>query len=121
VLYTANNAVSAARDGARIAATMQSICTVSGGIQDTVVNHFSAYRFGGGPLHRDSVSVTVLPAGSCATPPTATPSSVRVAVSYPFTWIIPIPKLACLAQRAAGCSGSNTRAVHAAAEYRYEF
>jgi Flp pilus assembly protein TadG len=121
VLYTANNAVSAARDGARIAASTQGICTgtTAADIRDTVVSHFSAYRFGGNVLLVDSVTVEPLPAGVCALP--ASPSAVRVSVSYPFTWIIPIPRLACLAQRSSCAAASNTRAVHAQAEYRYEF
>jgi len=109
VLYTANNAVSAARDGARIAAITPNIdqSTVRDAIKDTVIAHFSAYRFGGSALIRDSVTVTALLAGGL-------PAAVRVTISYPFTWVSPLPKL-------LRWTGSNQRAVHAQAEYRYEF
>jgi Flp pilus assembly protein TadG len=110
VLFTANNAVSAAREGARRAAVTPSI-TASGSqtaVKDTVINHFTAYRFGGPALGYADINVEPLPAGSGA------PSAVRVTVSYPFTWITPIPRL-------LGWTGSNTRIVHGQAEYRYEF
>ena len=110
VLYTANNAVSAAREGARRAAVQQNIMTSAGvdAVKDTVINHFSAYRFGGSVLIRDSIDVETLPAG------VSPPSAVRVTVNYPFTWITPIPRL-------VGWGNTNTRAVHGQAQYKYEF
>jgi len=109
VLYTANNLVSAARDGARIAAVRERITedSVKNAIKDTVIAHFSAYRFGGSALIADSVTVTPILSGGL-------PAAVRVTISYPFTWMSPLPKLLRWA-------GSNQRAVHAQAEYRYEF
>jgi Flp pilus assembly protein TadG len=110
VLFTANNAVSAAREGARAAAVTSGITATAGqnAVKDTVINHFTAYRFGGVALIRDSVRVETLPSGA------ANPYAVRVTVSYPFTWITPIPRL-------LGWGNSNTRAVHGQAEYKYEF
>lgn len=111
VLYTANNAVSAAREGARVAAVTASISAsgVQDNIKDTVIAHFSAYRFGGVALTRDSVTVEALTvAGGTAV------QAVRVTVSYPFTWITPIPRL-------LSWGSSNTRAIRGQAEYRYEF
>lgn len=108
-LYTANNLVSAAREGARFAAVRERIQedSVKNVVKDTVIARFGAYRFGGGALIRDSVTVTPVLAGGI-------PASVRVTVSYPFTWISPLPRL-------LRWTGSNQRAVHAQSEYRYEF
>ena len=104
VLFTANNLVSAAREGARFAAIDEKIGTASPpdtlAVKDTVVNHFSS--FGGTPLTRANVTTTLI--GS----PT---SSIRVLIKYRFNWITPIRSLV----------GAMTDTLHAQAEYRYEF
>jgi Flp pilus assembly protein TadG len=110
VLYTANNAVSAAREGARFAAIIpglyNNLATDTLRVKDTVIAKFSAYRFGGSALVRDSVRVQVFTVG-------VNPQAIRVTVSYPFTWLTPIPRL-------MGWGNVTTRAIHAQAEYRYE-
>jgi Flp pilus assembly protein TadG len=100
-LFTANNLVSAAREGARYAAIDQNIAADTLFIKDTVINHFS--QFGGAALTRANVTTTFIG----GTPP----SSIRVIIKYRFTWITPIRSLV----------GSMRDTLHAQAEYRYEF
>jgi hypothetical protein len=105
-LFTSNNLVSAAREGARAAAVDQNIIVVgdTNFIKDTVINHFSP--FGGPALTRLNIATTLVGVigGS-------NPTSVRVTITYPFTWITPIRSLV----------GSMTGTLHGQAEYRYEF
>jgi hypothetical protein len=103
-LFTANNLVSAAREGARYGAVDQGITLNSPpdtlAVKDTVVNHFSA--FGGTALTRANVTTTLI-----GTPT----SSIRVVIKYRFNWITPIRSLV----------GAMRDTLHAQAEYRYEF
>jgi Flp pilus assembly protein TadG len=100
-LFTANNLVSAAREGARYGATDLNLVTDTLAVKDTVINHFSP--FGGAALTRANIATTFI-GGS-------PPSSLRVTITYPFTWITPIRSLV----------GSMTGTLHGQAEYRYEF
>jgi len=103
-LFTSNNLVSAAREGARAAAVDPSILTDTLAVKDTVINHFSP--FGGPALTRANIATTFV--GQIAG---SNPTSVRVTIKYRFTWITPIRSLA----------GAMRDTLHAAAEYRYEF
>jgi len=103
-LFTANNLVSAAREGARYAAIDQGILNATPdtlAVKDTVRNHFSA--FGGSPLAYANVATTMVGG--------AHPSSIRVTIKYRFTWITPIRSLV----------GAMRDTLHAQAEYRYEY
>ena len=103
VLYTENNLVSAAREGARYGATDQLVCTAVGNdltaIKDTTINHFSP--FGGTALTRANIATTLV--GSPF-------SSIRVTVKYRFNWITPIRNLV----------GAMRDTLHAQAEFRLE-
>jgi hypothetical protein len=103
-LFTSNNLVSAAREGARYAAVDQGIKANNPpdtlAVKDTVVNHFSS--FGGTALTRANVTTTLI-----GTPT----SSVRVIIKYRFSWITPIRSLV----------GAMKDTLKAQAEYRYEF
>jgi Flp pilus assembly protein TadG len=103
-LFTSNNLVSAAREGARAAAVDQNILTDTLAVKDTVINHFSA--FGGPALTRANVATTFI--GQVGG---SNPTSIRVTVKYRFTWITPIRSLV----------GAMRDTLHAQAEYRYEF
>lgn len=98
-LFTANNLVSAAREGARYGAVDPNMISDTMAVKDTVIKHFSP--FGGPVLTRANVSAT--PMGSPV-------SSIRVRVGYRFTWITPIRRFA----------GSMTDSLHAQAEYLWE-
>jgi hypothetical protein len=104
-LFTANNLVSAAREGARFAAIDQAIATASPpdtlAVKDTVINHFST--FGGTALTRANVATTFIGG--------AHPSSIRVTIKYRFSWITPIRSLV----------GAMKDTLHAQAEYKYEY
>jgi len=102
VLFTENNLVSAAREGARYGAIAANP-PVTTDIQDTVVNRFRN-ALGGTILTRANVTVTPIP----TTGPPYT--SVRVLVAYKFTWITPIRNLV----------GAMRDSLHAQAEYRLE-
>jgi Flp pilus assembly protein TadG len=107
VMYTTNSLVSAAREGARFGAAQNVVNT--GAIQDTVMARFNPYRFGGDNLKKANVTATAV--GSPAT------TSIKVSISYPFTWITPVAAVASLI---AHGTVSYTSTLHAQAEYRYE-
>jgi Flp pilus assembly protein TadG len=100
-LFTSNNLVSAAREGARFAAIDQTVVADTLIIKDTVRNHFSP--FGGPALTRANIATTLVPGNP--------PSSIRITIKYPFSWITPIRRLV----------GAMRDTLHAQAEYRYEF
>jgi Flp pilus assembly protein TadG len=106
VMYTTNSLVSAAREGARFGATQSVVNT--GAIQDTVIARFNPYRFGGDNLKKANVTATAV-----GTPTT----SIKVSISYPFTWITPV---AAIASMVSHTPISYTSTLHAQAEYRYE-
>lgn len=100
-LFTANNLTSAAREGARYGAAYPTNPPDPDSVRLRVKTHFSA--FGGPALTDANIQVTPLPAGGPF-------ESVRVTVTYPFTWITPIRSLV----------GSMTNTLHAQAEYHLE-
>ena len=105
--FTSNSLVSAARGGARYAATYQGMMTSSPPdtltVKDTVVNQFNRVRFGGNALTRANVATTLVPGSP--------PSSIRITIKYRFTWITPIRSLV----------GAMKDTLQAKAEYKYEF
>jgi Flp pilus assembly protein TadG len=103
-LYTESNLVSAAREGARYAAVDPTVTNNDPNVIAIVKAHFSPF---GGPALTDAnvvVNDSVV-AGSLV--------SVRVTVTYPFTWISPLPRL-------IGWGNGTTRNLHSQAEYRFE-
>jgi Flp pilus assembly protein TadG len=100
-LFTENNLVSAAREGARYGAAYPTNPPNPDSIKLRVKNHFSP--FGGPALTDANITVTNLP----ATPPY---ESVQVKITYPFTWITPIQRFV----------GSMKTSFHAQAEYHLE-
>ena len=104
VMYTSNSLVSAAREGARFGATQSTVNT--GAIQDTVRKRFNPYTFGGDTLKNADINAVAV-----GTPTT----SIKVTITYTFTWITPVAKLL------GWTSGSSfTSTLHAQSEYRYE-
>jgi len=102
-LYTENNLVSAAREGARYGATDQNMPSDTMAIKAVVIAHFSA--FGGAAITNANIVTT--PIACCGGGYT----SIRVRINYPFTWITPI-------QRLVNTTYTNT--LHAQAEYNWE-
>ena len=110
-LYTMNNLVSAAREGARVGAVMSPLDTLA--VKDTVIARYSPFRFGGVTPTRAMISTTLSPA-SCAS---SACSSIKVRVAYPFSWIFPT--------RVGGLWGTTTMygakdSLRAQAEYHIE-
>ena len=101
-LFTENNLVSAAREGARFGAVDQSMPTDAAGIRAVVKAHFSA--FGGPALTDANIDVTPEPVGGPYT-------SIRVRINYPYSWITPLPSL---------LGGALPNTFHAQAEYNWE-
>ena len=99
-LFTANNLVSAAREGARFGAVQSDISDTLP-VKQVVIDHFSP--FGGPALTRANVVTTPEPPGGPYT-------SIRVRVNYRFTWITPIRRFV----------GAMTDSLHAQAEYNWE-
>lgn len=100
-LYTMNNLVSAAREGARYGASYPTNPPDTDSIRVRVIGHFSP--FGGPALTAANVEMTLLPVGGPY-------ESIRVRVKYPFTWITPIQKFV----------GKMKDSLHAQAEYHLE-
>ena len=102
-LYTENNLVSAAREGARYGASDTNMPTDAAAIKSVVRAHFSP--FGGAALtDANIVTTAVTDAGGNYV-------SIRVRINYPFTWITPIQRLV---------NASYTSTLHAQAEYNWE-
>ena len=100
-LFTANNLVSAAREGARWGAVDADMPTDLDSVKIITMAHFSP--FGGPALTAANIQATAQPDAANAT-------SVRVRISYPFRWITPIQRFV----------GSMRDSLHAQAEYRWE-
>lgn len=100
-LFTASNLVSAAREGARYGAAYPTNPPDPDSVKLRVIGHFSS--FGGPALTAANITVTPLPAGGPY-------ESVRVTVTYPFTWITPIRRFV----------GNMTNTLHGQAEYHLE-
>ena len=109
VMYTSNSLISAAREGARWGAVRSSLPSATlDSIRDTVRARFNSYRFGGDALIRDSVTVT-------ADSTSGHPNSVKVTISYGFTWTTPVARLL------RWTTSPNFQSdLHATATYRFE-
>jgi len=105
VLYTVNTLTSAAREGARTGAVTD-CATAASTAQTRAIAVFKP--FGGSALTTGQTVVTFQPSGGTV----CTGQSIRVAISYPFSWITPLPKL-------LKWTGS-TDTLHITAEYKYE-
>ena len=104
-LFTANNLTAAAREGARYGARLPDPGAALGAIADTAAATMSP--FGGAPIDAATqVAVTCRPA--CAT---SQLQSLEVRISYPFSWLTPLPAL--LGRRLADT-------LHAQATFRWE-
>jgi Flp pilus assembly protein TadG len=106
-LFTANNLVSAAREGARYAAVDPAVQMGTDTTKQVVIQHFS--QFGGGPMLASYITVLKI-----IDPATGQYGAVRVTIAYPFKWITPIRRLVWQ-------DTASTTTLHAQAEYRYEF
>jgi Flp pilus assembly protein TadG len=105
VMYTSNSLISAAREGARFGSVQAAVTTA--GVRAVVRGRFNSYTFGGDTLKDVNIVVTD---SSLLSPP-----SVKVAITYPFKWISPLPRLI------GWTNGSSfTSNLHATAQYRYE-
>jgi Flp pilus assembly protein TadG len=102
VLFTENQLVSAAREGARIGAIGNNPPDTMA-IKDTVIGRFRPNPLGGAVLTRGNIAATPQPPGGPFT-------SIRVTVAYRFTWITPIRSLV----------GAMRDSLHAQAEFRLE-
>lgn len=102
-IYTKNSITHAAREGGRYAAVHPIGSETA--ITDAVVAHMSP--FGGGPLQTDDVTVTMNYAGGI---PGGNPTSITVAINYPFKPITPLAKLI----------GLGTLTLNASAQFRWE-
>ena len=101
-LFTENNLVSAAREGARYGAAYPTNPPDPDSVRLRVKNHFSP--FGGPALTDANITLTNLPVTG---PPY---ESIRVKIAYRFTWITPIQRFV----------GSMKDSLHAQAEYHLE-
>jgi Flp pilus assembly protein TadG len=99
-LFTSNNLVSAAREGARLGAVQQTLDTNL--VKAAVISHFSP--FGGPALTNANIATTQTNIGVEGN------QAIRVTITYPFTWITPIRRLV----------GNMTSTLHAQAEYHLE-
>lgn len=104
-LFTSNNLVAAAREGARYGARLSNPGSYLGAIADTAASKMSP--FGNAPVNASTqVQVTCLP--NCSV---ASLQSVQVRINYPFTWLTPLPAL---------LGKSMTSTLHAQATFRWE-
>ena len=102
-LYTENNLVSAAREGARYGASDLNMPSDTMAIKAIVISHFSA--FGGTAITNANIATTPVTDGG------GNYVSIRVRINYPFTWITPIQRLV---------NTTYTSTLHAQAEYNWE-
>ena len=115
VMYTSNNLISAAREGARFGA-VQNRPGVGGAtgvaaIKTVVENRFNQYTFGGDNLLDKNIDIdTGGVAGVGAT-------YVKVSIKYQFKWISPVAGVASVI---AHHTVSYTDSLHSQATYRYE-
>lgn len=107
-LFTANRLTSAAREGARYAATLPTPNTVVSQIKTRVVNSYP--KFGNDSLTIAEVEVTcphTATAGTCG----ANPQDIQVRISHAFVWITHVDRLLNLAF---------TGTLHGQATFRWE-
>ncbi len=107
VMYTSNSLVSAAREGARAGAVMNSISDTA--VQRVVRSRFNSYTFGGDTLKNSNIAVHWDTTNASASP------YVADTITYSFKWITPAP---CLLKW-ANCK-TNTTTLHASGTFRYE-
>jgi len=84
-LYVANTLILAARDGARTAVVRADDGVLIDSTKALVMRRFNTYRFGSDSLLASHITVTRVG----GTPP----SSIQVAIAYPFKWLTPVPRL----------------------------
>jgi len=118
-LYTTNSLVAAAREGARAAAADVNVgAALILDAQTAARDHFNPFGGSALTLADPPIQVTCCtPALVCSVANCDAPSgrSVRVRITYTFTWITPVPRLM------KWTTGSSfTSALHAQAEYKYE-
>ncbi len=99
-LFTSNNLVSAAREGARWAAVQPTVDTNA--VKTQVISHFSP--FGGPALTNANIATTFTGIADDQT------RALRVTIKYRFTWITPIRALV----------GNMADTLHGQAEYHLE-
>ncbi|MDQ8161829.1 MAG: TadE/TadG family type IV pilus assembly protein [Gemmatimonadota bacterium] len=104
-LFTANNLVAAAREGARYGARVTNPGAVLGAIRDTAASKMSP--FGNAPVNA-ATQVLVACVPNCST---GQLQSVQVQINYPFTWLTPLPQLMGQPMRDT---------LHASATFRWE-
>jgi Flp pilus assembly protein TadG len=115
VMYTSNNLISAAREGARFGAVENpgpspgvSPAGVTA-IKAVVRNRFNLYTFGGDTLKDTNIDVD--------TSSTSPPTFVKVSIKYKFTWISPV---AAIASIIGNSKVTYTDSLHSQATFRYE-
>jgi Flp pilus assembly protein TadG len=112
VMYTVNSLTSAAREGARAGAVMNSSCsTFPADVKAIVISRFK--KFGGSDLVAANITISSGGTTLTNTCPASGSGSVKVAVQYPFSWLTPLPKL-------IGWGSSPTKNLTVTAEYKYE-
>jgi Flp pilus assembly protein TadG len=107
-MFTENNLVSAAREAARIGAVnTQTAQPLIDSTKATAIHQFSAY--GGTAITTANIAVVCSASADCSAP---SGGNIQVTITYPFSWITPLPRLLRWT--------SNTASFHAQATYRYE-
>lgn len=107
LMYTTNNLVSAAREGARVGAVQST--NISDSVKAIAKRRFNSFTFGGDNL-ADSNVVVIDSSAAAKTPP-----FVGDTIKYAFKWITPG---ACLLHFAS-CS-TNRTTLHVFGAFRYE-
>lgn len=101
-LFTENNLVSAAREGARYGAVDPQMPSNLDSVKAVTIRHFSPF---GGP------ALTAANITAVANTTNGQITSVQVRIAYPFRWITPIARL-------VGTTFSDS--LHSQAEYHWE-
>lgn len=104
-LFTANNLVAAAREGARYGARVTNPGAVLSAIRDTAASKMSP--FGNAPVNA-ATQVLVACVPNCST---GQLQSVQVQINYPFRWLTLLPQLMGQPMRDT---------LHASATFRWE-
>jgi Flp pilus assembly protein TadG len=108
VMYTENNLISAAREGARFGAVQTDPPSITK-IDSVVMARFNQYTFGGTNLTASNIDVDT----SATTPP----SYIKVSIKYKFKWF---NYAAGAASVIAKAKVSYADSLHVSATYRYE-
>lgn len=117
-MYVQNQLVSAAREAARSAAAYLPPTSTSPSVASTAQTVAIArfQPFGSTVLTSSNVTVTCS-TGNCAS---ATGGSIKVALTYSFTWITPVWRLLKWTTTSKFNSSTGVSTFSASAEYRYE-